>query len=138
MGTVCAIAGAIVAGMLTIGVAAAQTDAAPAASDAAAAAPAKPAAKAKPKKMAKPMMAKVSVTISNTRTVGLTDLQAGESGTGAAKKIAGPLAAGKKTVVSIAHGKTCLFDLSAVYDDGSTMDAAGVDLCTDKKLNLVE
>lgn len=89
-------------------------------------------------KMAKPMMAKVSVTVANMRTVGLTDLQAGESGTGKAKKIAGPLAAGKKTVVSLTHGKVCLFDLSAVYDDGSTMDASGVDLCADKKINLID
>ena len=132
--TASAIAGALVGGMLTIGVAAAQTDQAPAASETSAA-PAKPAMKPKPKK---PAMASVSVTIANKRSVGLTDLQASESGTGKTKKIAGPLAAGKKTVVSLTHGKDCLFDLSAVYDDGSTMDAAGVDLCADKTINLVD
>jgi hypothetical protein len=84
------------------------------------------------------MMAKVSVTVSNMRTVGLTELQAGESGSGKIAEIAGPLAAGKKKAVWLTHGKACLFDLSAVYDDGSTMDASGVDLCADKKINLVE
>ena len=54
------------------------------------------------------------------------------------KKIAGPLAAGKKTVAHLAHDKACLFDLHAVFEDGAVTDAQGVELCKDKKINLTE
>jgi hypothetical protein len=142
---VCALCGSA---LLAASVAVAQT--LPAA-DSAGAAPApdfsvdKPKAKPKPKPKAdakteakKPVAATISVEVTNARAVALTQLVAAISGTPDSKKIAGPLAAGKKTIVHLAHDKACLFDLHAVFEDGAVTDAQGVELCTDKKINLVE
>lgn len=127
--------GLMAGALLATGVAAAQTaapatDAAGAASDAA---PHK--AKAKPKKAALP---KVDVVVTNKRSVALTELVAAPSGSPESKKIAGPLAPGKKVVVHLPHDKACLFDLHGAYEDGTSTDADGVALCKDKKIDLVE
>ena len=101
----------------------------------------KPKAKPKPKPKAeakKPVPATIAVEVTNARAVALTQLVAAISGTPDSKKIAGPLAPGKKTIVHLAHDKACLFDLHAVFEDGAVTDAQGVELCTDKKINLVE
>jgi hypothetical protein len=100
--------------------------------------PAKHAAKpaAKPKKAAEPTT--VDVVVTNDRKVALTTLLASISGSPESKKIAGPLAPGKKVVVHLAHDKACLFDLHGLFEDGADMDAAGVELCKDKTINLVE
>jgi hypothetical protein len=100
-----------------------------------AAAPAK--AKAKSKKAAAPAPT-VDVVVTNKRDVALTELLASQAGSPESKKIAGPLAPGKKVVVHLAHDKDCLFDLHGSYADGTTTDADGVELCKDKKINLVE
>ena len=50
----------------------------------------------------------------------------------------GALAAGKKVVIHVEHDKPCLFDLHGVFDDLTTTEEASVDLCTEKKINLVE
>jgi len=97
------------------------------------AAPAKP--KAKPKKAGPPT---VDVVVINNRAVALTDLLASPTGSSESRKIAGPLAPGKKVVVHVAHDKDCLFDLHGAYEDGTTTDVTGVALCKDKKINLVE
>ena len=97
--------------------------------------PAKPKPKPKPKK---PAEATIAVDVINGRVVGLTSLVAAISGTPDSKKIAGPLAAGKKTIAHLAHDKACLFDLHAVFEDGAVTDAQGVELCKDKKINLTE
>ena len=81
---------------------------------------------------------KVDVVVANERAVALTELLAATSGSSESKKIAGPLEPGKKVVVHLAHDKACLFDLHGAYEDGTTTDAVGVDLCKDKKINLVE
>ncbi len=107
-----------------------------AAADAADAAMAKPKKMAPLKKMKVKAMPKVSVTVSNKSGQGLVELDAAISGGAESAKIAGPLADGKKTVVSVAHDKACLFDLHATFDDGSTSDGSGVDLCKDKKVNF--
>jgi len=99
------------------------------------AAPAKAAVKMAKKVHKGPVSVKVVVT--NARAVGLAELTAAPDG-GEAKTILKGLAPGKKKVVSVAHGKTCVFDLHAVYDDSSTTDNAAVDLCKDKSINLVE
>ena len=96
---------------------------------------AKPKPKPKPKK---PVEATIAVEVTNSRAVGLTALVAAISGTPDSKKIAGPLAAGKKTTAHLAHDKACLFDLHAVFEDGAVTDAQGVELCKDKKINLTE
>jgi hypothetical protein len=94
------------------------------------------AAKAKAKKPAAP--AKVEVVVTNKRAVALTALLASTSGSPDSDKIAGPLAAGKKTVIHISPGKDCLFDLRGLYADGTSTVADGVDLCKDKTINLVD
>lgn len=81
--------------------------------------------------------ASVSVVVTNARAVGLAELTAAPDG-GEAKTIVKGLKPGKKKVVSVAHGKSCMFDLHAIYDDSSTTDNAAVDLCKDKTINLVE
>jgi hypothetical protein len=138
--------------LLTVGVASAQTTPLPAA-DSAGAAPApdfsvdKPKPKTKPTptpaststaKPKKPAEATIAVEVTNSRAVALTQLVGAISGTPDSKKIAGPLAPGKKVVVHLAHDRACLFDLHAVFEDGAVTDAQGVELCKDKKINLVE
>jgi hypothetical protein len=136
---VCALCGGA---LLAAGAGFAQTTPLPAADSAGAvtmpagdATPAKPKPKPKPKK---PAEATIAVEVTNSRAVGLTSLVGAISGTPDSKKIAGPLAAGKKTVAHLAHDKACLFDLHAVFEDGAVTDAQGVELCKDKKINLTE
>ena len=96
---------------------------------------------AKPKpKHAKPKVTKlpsVAVVVTNSRSVGLTELDAGLSG-GDSVKVLGGLKPGKKAVVHLAHDKPCLFDVHGVFDDLTTTDMSSVNLCDDKKINLVE
>ncbi len=128
------LAGALLAtSAATAQVAAPAADAAGAVAAPDAAAPAK--AKAKPKKAGPPT---VDVVVSNNRAVALTELLASASGSPESKKIAGPLAPGKKVVVHLAHDKACLFDLHGAYEDGTSTDTAAVELCKDKAINLVE
>ena len=95
---------------------------------------AKPAGEAKAKKL--PF---VAVTVTNNRTVSLVELTASFSGkTSDSVSVAKDLPGGKKTIAHLAHDKDCLFDLHGVFDDGQTSDAAGVDLCKDKVINLNE
>ena len=76
--------------------------------------------------------------MTNSRKVGLTELDAALSGHGDSVKILGALAAGKKVVIHVEHDKPCLFDLHGVFDDLTTTEEASVNLCTEKKINLVE
>ena len=134
-------AAAILVGALAAGAAWAQTapatpDAAPPAGDEAAKPKPKPkAAKPKPKTAKLPS---VAVVVTNSRKVGLTELDAAPSGTGDSVKILGALAAGKKVVIHVAHDKPCLFDLHGVFDDLTTTDESSINLCADKTINLVE
>src|SRR5271163_2118633 len=133
--------GAMFVGAITAGAAYAQT--APAAPDAGQTAgdeATKPKPKPKPK-AAKPKVTKlpsVAVEVTNSRKVGLTELDGAISGVGDSVKILGPLAAGKKIVIHVAHDERCLFDLHGVFDDLTTMEVSSVNLCTEKKINLVE
>ena len=130
---VCALCGGA---LLAAGAGFAQTTPLPAADSAGAVT--MPAGDATPAKPKKPAEATIAVEVINSREVGLTSLVAAISGTPDSKKIAGPLAAGKKTVAHLAHDKACLFDLHAVFEDGAVTDAQGVELCKDKKINLTE
>jgi len=136
---VCALCGGA---LLAAGAGFAQTMPLPAADSAGAVpAPAADSTAAKPKlkpKPKKPAEATIAVEVTNSRAVGLTSLVGAISGTPDSKKIAGPLAAGKKTIAHLAHDKACLFDLHAVFEDGAVTDAQGVELCKDKKINLTE
>ncbi len=93
-------------------------------------------AKAKPKKATTP--AKVEVVVTNKRTVALTALLLSPPGSADSSKVAGPLAAGKKTVIHISPGKDCLFDVRGLYADGTSTAADSVELCKDKAINLVD
>jgi hypothetical protein len=130
---------AMFVGVITAGAAYAQT--APAAPDAGQTS-GDGATKPKPKpKPAKPKVTKlpsVAVVVTNSRKVGLTELDAALSGHGDSVKILGALAAGKKVVIHVEHDKPCLFDLHWVFDDLTTTEEASVNLCTEKKINLVE
>ncbi|MGA2794086.1 MAG: hypothetical protein ABSE69_11215 [Roseiarcus sp.] len=99
--------------------------------------PAKPpkAAVAKPRKKTAP---KVVIQVTNQRAVPLTELDATPAGGAEAKQIVANLAPGKKTSVTLAHGKSCVFDLHGAFDDGSSTDMTSVDLCKDNKVNLVD
>jgi hypothetical protein len=131
---------AILSGALALGTAYAQT--APTAPDAGQAG-GDEATKSKPKpkpKIVKPRADKlpsVAVLVTNSRKVGLTELDGALSGHDSVK-ILGSLGAGQKKVIHLAHDKPCLFDLHGVFDDLTTTDESSVDLCTDKKINLVE
>ena len=96
--------------------------------------PAKPAI-VKPRKKIAP---KVVVQVTNHRAVPLTELDATPAGGAEAKQIVANLAPGKKTSVTLAHGKSCVFDLHGAFDDGSSTDMTSVDLCKDNKVNLVD
>ncbi len=105
------------------------------------AAPAAPPAPKKAKKAAKPASASaagVAVTVRNSRTVDLTELQAAEAGGPAFKKVLGNLKAGKTASATVPQGKDCKIDLHATFADGQTTEAEGVDVCTQKLLNLTE
>ena len=133
---VCALCGGA---LLAAGAGFAQTIPLPAADSAGAAPADATAAKPKPKpKPKKPAEATIAVEVINSRAVGLTSLVGAISGTPDSKKIAGPLAAGKKITAHLAHDKACLFDLHAVFEDGAVTDAQGVELCKDKKINLTD
>ncbi len=132
-----AIGAYVAGGALLSGAAWAQT-AAPAAPAAATDAANSAADSAKPKPKPKAGKPVINVVVKNGRKVGLVELDAAISGSGKSTKIAGPLAAGKKTVAHLQHDKTCQFDLHGTYDDGTTTDNDGVELCKDKTINLVD
>ncbi len=82
--------------------------------------------------------ASVVVLVTNSRAVALTELDATPSGLYIPKTILSNLAPGKKTSVTVATDKDCVYDLHAIYADGSTTESTSVDLCKDKNVNLVE
>ena len=131
------IAGLLAAALLAANAADAQTAAPDAAAPAAAAPDAAAPQKPKPRPR-KPMQPRVDVVVTNGRAVPLTALLAAPAGAPDSKKIAGPLAPGKKVVVHLTHDKACLFDLHGDFADGTTTEAAGVELCKDKKINLTD
>jgi hypothetical protein len=91
-----------------------------------------------PKKAKKKAANSIAVTVMNSRTTKLVALEAGPAGSDRLKKIAGPLEPGKKVAARAPRSKDCLVDLKGTFDDGETMDAAGVDVCSQRLLNLTE
>jgi hypothetical protein len=97
-----------------------------------------PAATAAPiAKPQKKVTSSVIVVVTNSRAVALTSLDATPMG-GVPTAIIGDLAPGKKIPVLIATAKSCVFDLHAAYADGANADLKSINLCKDKKVNLVE
>jgi hypothetical protein len=78
------------------------------------------------------------VVVSNSRSIALSELDATPSGGTVPKTIVSNLAPGKTLSVTVATEKSCVFSLHGAYADGSSTDSTSVDLCKDKKVNLVE
>jgi len=118
---------------------AAPAPAAPAATQPAAApAEAQPAPKKAKAKKAAEFDSTVTVSVWNSRSTDLNELQAAESGSPSFKKVLGKLKAGQKTSATVPKGKDCKIDLHATFADGQTTEADGVDVCAQKVLNLTE
>ncbi|MDE3176248.1 MAG: hypothetical protein KGM15_09125 [Pseudomonadota bacterium] len=80
----------------------------------------------------------VAVTVHNDRSVGLVELRLGPTGETDLKKVAGPLAFGRKTVIHVKKTKDCLYDIHAQFADDADTDQTSVDLCKDKAINLTD
>ena len=101
----------------------------------------KPAKAAKPRPRPKPREAaggSLAVTVNNKRSVGLVELTVAPAGDADAKKVAGPLAFGRKTVIHIKRTKDCLYDVRGHFADEADTEQLGVELCKDKVINLTD
>ena len=138
-----ALAVAALAGLIAASAAHAQNaePAAPAAPAAAApaAAPAEAApAPTKARKKAAKSASTVALSVWNSRTADLTELQVADAGSDQFKKVLGKLKAGKKTSARVPKGKDCQIDVHATFADGEMTEASGVDVCNQKVLNLTD
>ena len=76
--------------------------------------------------------------VTNARKTDLVELQAAESGSVSWKKMLGALKAGDHAPAQLPRPFNCRVDLHGTFSDGQTMDASGVDVCTQKTLNLTD
>ncbi len=132
---------AAVSAALAIGMARAQTTPPDTAAPGAASDSAKPTPEAAPTRHARPKPREASslaVTVNNKRSVGLVDLTVGPAGDANPKKVAGPLAFGRKTVVHLKRTKDCLYDVRGHFADDADTEQLGVELCKDKVINLTD
>ena len=101
------------------------------------AASAQQAAPAKAKPAAKPAVA--DVLVDNRREATLMELTIKSKAKGAEDiVVAKDLAPGAKLTAKLPAKAGCVFDVSGFFDDESVLEAAGVNLCKDKRLTLVE
>ena len=91
----------------------------------------------KPKPKANPAVA-VTVMVMNSRKADLVQLEAAMSGSADWKKLVGPVKSGKQASAKLPQASDCRFDLRGTFDDGELMDASGINVCADKKLNLTD
>ena len=138
-----ALAGAALTGLIAASPARAQTGAEPAAPAAPAvsaptAAPAEAAPAPKKAKKKANSASSVPVSVWNSRSADLTELQVAVSGSDKFEKVLGKLKAGKKTGAHVPKGKDCQIDLRATFADGQTTEGRGVDACADRVLNLTD
>ena len=97
------------------------------------------AAPAKPKSNANTAGAPtVTVTVTNSRKADLVQLQAAQPGSANWKKVLGPVKSGKQASAKLPQAADCRFDLHGTFADGQSMEASGVNVCADKKLNLTD
>jgi len=82
--------------------------------------------------------ATIAVVVENKRSVGLVDLTVAPAGDPNPKKVAGPLAFGRKTVVHLKRTKDCLYDIRGHFADDADTEQLGVELCKDKVINLTD
>ena len=80
----------------------------------------------------------VAVTVHNDRSVGMIELRVGPTGEANLKKVVGPLAFGRKTLIHVPKTKECLYDIHAQFADEADTDQTSVDLCKDKAINLTD
>jgi len=103
----------------------------------AAAASAQQAAPAKAKPAAKPVVA--DVLVDNRREATLLELTIKSKAKGAEDIVlAKDLGPGTKLTAKLPAKAGCVFDVSGSFDDESVLEVAGVNLCKDKRLTLVE
>ena len=101
------------------------------------AASAQQAAPAKAKPAAKPAVA--DVLVDNRREATLMELTIKSKAKGAEDiVVAKDLAPGAKLTAKLPAKSGCVFDVSGFFDDESVLEVAGVNLCKDKRLTLVE
>jgi hypothetical protein len=107
---------------------------------------AKPSAAAEKPTAAKPARHKpqprsaggLTVVVSNKRSVGLVELKVSPAGDPDPKKVAGPLAFGRKSVAHLRPAKDCLYDIRGHFADDADTEQLGVELCKDKAINLTD
>lgn len=80
----------------------------------------------------------LAVTVDNKRSVGLVELTIAPAGGDSPKKVAGPLAFGRKTIAHLKRTKDCLYDVRGHFADDADTEQLGVDLCKDKVINLTD
>jgi len=80
----------------------------------------------------------VAVMVTNSRKADLVQLQVAESGSVAWKKVLGALKSGAHVTAVLPRQFNCRVDLHGTFADGQSMDAADVDVCAQKTLNLTD
>jgi hypothetical protein len=80
----------------------------------------------------------VVLQVTNSRKVGLKELDVTPKGQFLPIKVLGALGSGKKATAKLSTAKDCLFDVRGTYDDGSATESLGVDLCKDQNVNLLD
>ena len=97
-----------------------------------------PGAAAKPKPKTAEGAPTVTVVVTNSRKTDLVELQAAESGSPNWKKVLGALKAGKQASAILPRTFNCRVDLHGTFANGESMEAADVDACAQKTLNLTD
>jgi hypothetical protein len=81
----------------------------------------------------------VVLQVTNSRKVGLKELDVTAQGQFLPIKILGALGSGKKATAKVSTAKgDCVFDIRGTYDDGSKTESLGVDVCKDQNVNLLD
>ncbi len=88
---------------------------------------------AKPKPKEAPAM---SIVVENKRSVGLVELAVVSKGE--VYTVAKALEAGKNANGKIPNKAGCVVDVDGMFEDGTTVEVAKVNLCKDKRITLVE
>jgi hypothetical protein len=91
------------------------------------------AAKPKPKAKEDPAM---SVLVENKRTVGLIELAVVSKGQ--IYTVATNVESGKNANAKVPSKAGCVVDIDGMFEDGTTVEVAKVNICKDKRITLVE
>ena len=95
-------------------------------------------AAAKPKPKTAEGAPTVTVVVTNSRKTDLVELQAAESGSPNWKRVLGALKSGGHAPAQLPHPFNCRVDLHGTFANGESMEAADVDACAQKTLNLTD